>query len=71
MSETMYLMGSEDVSRAGHNISGAASEMLRASANFDDTAFRLMRSLDEHASRMEAVVERMEKLAAPPEGATQ
>lgn len=48
---TMHLIGSEDVARAGHNISGAAEQMQRAASTFECSAERLIRSLDDHVMR--------------------
>ena len=56
--ESVYLNGSEEVMRAGHNIEGAASDMQRAAATIsaafeqqqrwmDDWLYRLKDLLDE------------------------
>ena len=58
---TVYLAGAEGVERAGHNIAGAAETMQRAAFAFDCLAERLMLALDEHAARIEAAAERIEK----------
>lgn len=49
---TVHLIGSEEVSRAGNNISGAAEQMQRAASSFECSAERLTRSLDDHAMRL-------------------
>lgn len=53
MSDYVTLMGSEDVSRAGHNMVHAAEAMQRAVSQFESVAERLMRALDDHATRIE------------------
>lgn len=57
MSEYVHLIGAEDVSRAGFNMQHAADEMTRSANLFSEVAERLMRALDEHASRIEAAME--------------
>lgn len=53
---TVHLIGSEEVSRAGHNISGAAETISRAASSFDNTAEHLREHLEEHAQRIEAAM---------------
>lgn len=50
--ETMHLIGSEDVARAGRNIEGAAEQMSRAASAIEI-------ALDFHARRIEDVEQRM------------
>ena len=57
MSETIYLVGSEDVRSAGSRIAGAASEIRQAAGCFDESVTRLERILAEHADRIEAALE--------------
>lgn len=56
---TIHLIGVEDVSRAGHNIAGAAESMLRAAATFEAAADHLIRSMNDAVQRMEAAAEKM------------
>lgn len=58
MSNYVHLIGSEDVSRAGHNMQRAAEQMSRAAAQFDSTVDRLQSILEEHAARIEAASEK-------------
>jgi len=59
---TMHLIGSEDVARAGHNIAGAAEQMQRAASTMDMAIERLIRHLEEHANR---VCDALEVKSAP------
>ncbi len=61
MSEHMHLIGTEEVVRAARTMAGAAENMLRAAYHIESTIERLQRVLDEHASRVEAAVERLPK----------
>lgn len=54
--ETIVLMGAEDVSRAGHNMSNAAEEMKRAAAQIEDSLFRHQRFLDDWLIRLEQIM---------------
>lgn len=53
MADYMTLLGAEDVSRAGHNMEHAAEIMQRAASQFEATVERLIRALDDHATRIE------------------
>jgi hypothetical protein len=53
MSDYVTLIGSEDVSRAGHNMVHASDAMQRAILQFESVAERLIRALDDHATRVE------------------
>jgi len=44
--ENMYLVGSEDVMRAGHNIESAASDMQRAAATISAAFEQQQRWMD-------------------------
>lgn len=57
MSDYVTLMGSEDVSRAGHNMTHAAEAMQRAASQFESVAERLIRALDDHAMRIENAIQ--------------
>lgn len=53
MTEYIHLIGSEEVSRAGVNMSHAAESMQRSVQQFDFSVDRLQRILEEHAQRIE------------------
>jgi hypothetical protein len=53
MSDYITLMGAEDVRRAASTISEAADKMARVAGEFGYVADRLIRALDEHATRIE------------------
>lgn len=61
MSQYMTLLGSEDVSRAGSAMRSAAEEMNRAAGYMDSVADRLIRALDDHATRLELLHEESKK----------
>lgn len=50
---TMHLIGSEDVARAGHNMSCAADQMQRAANQMESNTERLGRSLERAQERPE------------------
>jgi hypothetical protein len=50
------LLGAEGVERAGRNMQSAAEHFDRCMFNFDAAVDRLIRALDEHASRIEAAI---------------
>ena len=54
MSNYTTLLGAEDVARAGHNMQAAADQMQRAANQFDESITRLIRAMEEHATRIEA-----------------
>ncbi len=54
--ETIHLHGSEDVSRAGHNMRSAAEDMQRAAANIDHSLMIFQRFLDDWLQRFEATL---------------
>ena len=58
---TMHLIGSEDVARAGNSMRQAADEMQRAANQFEESVQRMQRAMDDRASRMEAIAEKMGK----------
>lgn len=49
---TVHLIGSEDVARAGHNMSSAADQMQRAANQMESNTERMGRALDDHAMRV-------------------
>lgn len=53
--ETMHLIGSEEVSRAGHNMQ-AAAESIRHSAN------QISDALERHAQRMQEALATLETI---------
>jgi hypothetical protein len=55
----MYLQGSEDVLRAGHNMVNAAADMKRAADSIESSLFRHGQQMEEWLSRFEAAVEKM------------
>lgn len=55
--ESVYLMGSENVARAGHQMTAAAEGMERASC-------RIAEALDRHRIVMEDMLVRFEELTA-------
>lgn len=57
MSSYTTLIGAEDVSRAGYTMRDAASTMQQAASSFSNDVDRMVRALDDHASRMEALKE--------------
>lgn len=58
---TMHLIGSEDVARAGHNMAGAADQMQRAANQMESNTERLGRALDDHAMRVCDALERAQE----------
>ena len=54
--ETMVLIGSEDVLRAGHTMSDAAERMSRAAAQFHETLSAQERYLDSFLERLEIIL---------------
>lgn len=58
MQNYVTLLGAEDVQRAGHVISEAASQMNLAATSFDASVDRLERILEDHATRIEAAQEK-------------
>lgn len=57
MSNYTHLIGAEEVGRAGYAMRDAASAMQSAASSFSSDVDRLVRALDDHASRMEALKE--------------
>jgi len=55
MSDYITLIGAEQVTQAGRNISGAADTISRAAESFDWSVTRLERILSEFADRMETI----------------
>lgn len=56
MSSYITLMGSEDVSRAGHNMSQAAQDMQRAANTMVSAVEFQQRFMDDWISRLEGVL---------------
>lgn len=54
--ENVYLLGSEEVSRAGQAMRAAADDMQRAAMNIDGAFERHQRFLDDWLARFEAVM---------------
>ena len=61
MSNYVHLIGTEQVSSAGHRISDAASDMSRAAASLDD-------SLRRHEQFMENWLDRLERIMSNKNG---
>lgn len=57
--DSIYLMGSEDVQNAGHNVKAAAAEMTRAAGMNHDTLTWFLDQLEEKVQRMEAIAKEM------------
>ena len=55
--DTMYLVGSEDVMRAGHNIASAASDMQRAADTISAAFEQQQRWMDSWLDRLKDVLE--------------
>ena len=65
MGESIHLIGSEDVSRAGHNISSAASEMSRAAQSIEESTRQLEMLFGQgYGSNIDRLIEALEKLAS-------
>ena len=58
--ETIHLIGTEEVTRAGHNMNSAAESMRRAADQIDVSLYRFL-------ERFEDLVARMEQATKPPE----
>lgn len=56
-SEYIRLLGAEEVSQAARNICGAADQITRAAEYMGNTVDRLVRVLEEHASRIETAMQ--------------
>ncbi|KKM06337.1 hypothetical protein LCGC14_1744970 [marine sediment metagenome] len=56
--EHINLMGSEDVSGAGHNMQGAANDMTQAAASIEYSLERAERIMESFFERYEALLER-------------
>lgn len=57
MSDYMTLLGSEQVQSAGRAIASAADTISSAMSSFDSSVDRLIRAMEEHASRIENATE--------------
>ena len=55
--ESVYLNGSEDVMRAGHNIEGAASDMQRAAETISAAFEQQQRWMDDWLHRLKDVLD--------------
>lgn len=53
----VYLQGSEDVSRAGHNMQSAAEQMSRAASTMSDALDQHRRWMDEWLERLQRIME--------------
>lgn len=53
----VLLIGADDVRSAGNTISSAADTMRQAASTFDGAVDRLVRALDDHATRIEQAME--------------
>jgi len=63
MSEYIYLSGSEDVSKAGHNIAAAAETMSRAAGRIEDCTSRLERLFGQgYGTNIDRLIDALEKL---------
>ena len=58
--ETIHLVGHEEVSRAGHNMTAAASEITRAANQMSTTAERLIERLNALVLELEMAVQSKE-----------
>lgn len=58
MSERIHLIGSEQVSSAGHNMSHAAEEMKRAASHIEDTMYRHQQFMSQWLVDLERIMER-------------
>jgi len=62
MSESIQLLGSEDVRQAGYNMASAAESMRQTSGYMHETLERFTQRVEaaliEHAERIEAAVEK-------------
>jgi len=56
--ENVYLIGSEDVSRAAQSMRSAADEMNRAAASIDGSLDRFQRFMDDWLQRLESAMEK-------------
>ena len=56
MNGYVTLLGAEQVASAASTMVRAADDMQRAASQFDQVTERLVRALEEHASRIEAVM---------------
>lgn len=61
--EQVYLVGSEDVSRAGSSMASAASEMRQAANNFDGSVQDMKRFMDDWLNRFQSILEEDRKKA--------
>jgi hypothetical protein len=57
VSNYTHLIGTEDVRRAGQEMTAAASEMMRAASYIDDVLQRHQRFLDDWLMRKQATLE--------------
>jgi len=61
MPEHVHLIGAEEVSRAGSQISSAAGDMQRAASSLDQSLFNLRQYLDDWLNRFECVLNEHKK----------
>ena len=54
MSEYITLLGAEQVQSAGSSIARAADDIQRAASSISESIGRLIRAMEEHATRVEA-----------------
>lgn len=57
MAEYMHLVGAEEVSRAGHNMSSAAEQMQRAANNIEYAMLQQQRFMDDWLMRLELLLQ--------------
>ena len=62
MTDYITLLGAESVERAGRNIVGAAEQMQRAADQIGDSLRFHRECIDEWATRMERLVDRLETM---------
>ena len=54
--ENIFLVGSEDVQRAGMNISSAASDMIRAASMISDSIYIFQQQVDKIEQLLERAI---------------
>ena len=68
MSDYVTLLGAEQVQSAGARMASAADDMQRAASSISESVERLIRALDEHASRVENSMRYRDELEKDPTG---
>lgn len=59
MSDYVTLLGTEDVRHAGHNMQSAASDMVKAANQIDESLFRFTQRVEEWLTRLEQIANQM------------